>query len=158
MPQWYILKTKPKKEKEVLGQLSRAGFELFLPQIQGIHSPKPLFPSYLFIETDFQDPYRHRMVRYTRGVQRILGDMEGPQPVSVDIVETIRKQTRDGSLIERDLLLREGDTVRVKKGVLKDLIGMIEKRLPDSKRVQILFKWLSGTMRAKVKYTDLEKE
>ncbi len=155
---WYVLKTKPKKEKEVVNRLSTAGFTLFFPQIRGVMSPKPLFPNYLFIDTDFTDPHHHRMVRFTRGVQKILGDIEGPQPVASVLIETIRERTRDGSLVERDLLLREGDVVRVKKGILKDLVGIIEKKLSDSKRVQVLFKWLSTTMRVRLSYTELEKE
>ncbi len=158
MPGWYVLKTKPMKEKEVRKRLSLAGFEVFLPTIQGIHVPKPLFPSYLFVCTDFQDSHKHRLVRFTRGVQKILGDGEGPQAISASLVQTIREMTRDGELVERDLLLKEGDVVRVKKGFLKDLIGMIEKKLPDTKRVQILLKWVSGTMRTKIRYTDLERE
>ena len=158
MPHWYVLKTKPKKEKEVQHRLATAGFEMFFPQIMGLKSPKPLFPSYLFIRTDFSEPGCHRMVHFTRGVHRILGDADGPHPVSPSIVETIQERTRDGSLVERDLLLKEGDVVRVKKWVLKDLIGIIEKKLSDNQRVQILFKWISGTMRARIKYTDLEHD
>lgn len=154
---WYVIRTKPKKEKEVFGRLTHAGLELFFPQIQGINSPKPLFPRYLFVLWNAADPLRHRMIRFTRGVISILGNEEGPQPVSTGIVETIRERTRDGSLVERDLLMQTGDKVRVKKGLLQDLIGIIEKKVPDAKRVQILFKWLGGTMRAKLRYTDLDR-
>ena len=157
MLKWYVLKTKNKKEKEVVQRLQGVGFEIFFPTIQGLKSPKPLFPGYLFIQTDFGDTAQYQLVRYTHGIHQILGGGEGPQVVSPEIVEMIRSRTRNGSLIERDLLVRPGDPVRVKKGMLKDLIGIVEKNLPDSRRVQILFKWLSTTIRAKVKYTELER-
>lgn len=118
---------------------------------------KPLFPSYVFVNTDLQDPQRNRLVRFTRGVSRILGDEEGPRPVSEGIIETLRERTRDGFLIEQELLYKEGDEVRVKKGILMDLIGIIEKNIPDSGRVKILFKWLNGPMRAVLKCSELEK-
>lgn len=154
---WYVVKTKPKKEKDVLHQLERLPGEPFLPLIQGPVSPKPLFPSYLFARMNLGDPYLHRMVRYTKGVSRILGDSEGPQPVSDIIVETLREKCLRGSIIERDLLFKPGDQVRIKRGLLRDLIGMIDKGMSDSGRVKILFKWLNTTMSAVLKYTDLEK-
>lgn len=165
MDQWYVIKTKPKKERSVVIQLQGASFEVLLPQIRALGSHaadrpsslKPLFPAYLFVKTDFNDPYLHRMVRYTRGVSRILGDDEGPVPISESIVETLRERTKDGSVIEQDLLFREGDEVTVKRGILKDLRGIIEKNLSETGRVGILFKWLNNSVRATLRYTELEK-
>jgi transcription antitermination factor NusG len=157
MDHWYVIKSKPKKEKEVLEQLGRARYDLFFPSMRGPVSPKPLFPSYLFVRTDLENPYHHRMIRFTRGVSKILGDGEGPLPVADMIVEILRQQTKDGSLIEQELLYKEGDEVRVKRGILKDLAGIIEKNLPAAGRVKILFKWLNTSMRAVLRYTDLEK-
>lgn len=139
------------------GQLTRASFTVFLPKMLGEVSPKPLFPSYLFIYADFENQFIHRLVRYTRGVSHLLGDKEGPQPVDDLIVETLRERTRDGSLIEQELLLREGDSVRIKKGVLQDLIGIVEKNMIPSRRIKVLFKWLNGPMKAVLRYKDVEK-
>jgi transcriptional antiterminator RfaH len=157
MNQWYVIKSKPKQEKAVHGQLSRAGYEMFLPQIEGINAPKPLFPSYLFISADLEETAHHRLVRYTRGVSHILGDQRGPNPIASFVIEELKNRTRDGQLIEQELLFKEGDSVIVKRGLLKDLIGMIERHLPDQKRVEILFKWWSTSMRARLRYSDLEK-
>ncbi len=154
---WYVLQTKPKKEKDVESQLVKATYEVFLPKTQGLHTPIPLFPSYLFIRASFDVPHYLRMVRFTRGVRGILGDESGPQPLSSLIVEALREQTKDGSLIAEDLLFQEGDEVTVKKGILKDLKGMIQKNLPAQRRIKVLFKWLHGSIKADFKYTDLEK-
>jgi len=157
MDSWHVIKTKPKKEESVKSQLTKASFDIFLPKIKTFCSSKPLFPSYLFIRTNFEDAALHRLVRFTRGVSKILGDGEGPQPVSEVIINTLKERTSDGSLIEQNLLYKNGDSVLIKKGILKDLIGIIEKNMSDSGRVQVLFKWLSSQMRAILKYTDLEK-
>lgn len=163
---WYVIKTKPKKEESVSQRLQRASFEVFLPKLKFISHQKmatvnyllkPLFPSYLFIRANFKNPSIKRLVHFTRGVSRILGDKEGPQPVSKDIVELLQERTRDGSLIEQELLYKEGAIVRVKKGLLKDLVGIIEKNITDAGRVKILFKWLNGNMRAILRYSELEK-
>ncbi len=157
MNAWYVIRTKLKKEKEVINQLNRAHYELFFPQMNAVPSPKPLFPCYLFIRTDFTDPNHHRMVRYTRGVNRILGTGTDPAPVSDIVIETLKMKTENGLLREQELLFKEGDEVKVKKGILKDLQGMIEKNLPAAGRVKVLFKWLNVNMRATLKYTDLER-
>ncbi len=156
MTYWYVIKTKPKQEKAVFGQLSKAGYEIFLPQIEGVHAPKPLFPSYLFISARLENAEEYRLVKYTRGVNCVLGDSEGPSPISTLVVDELKCRTRDGQIVSPELLFQAGDTVRVRRGLLKDLIGMIERHYPEEKRVQILFKWWSTSMRAKLRYSDLE--
>lgn len=154
---WYVIKTKPKQEKAVRVQLARVGYELFLPEIQGVSCPKPLFPSYLFLRGDLMKAEDHRMVRYTRGVSRILGNESGPQPIDASVITALQERTSDGSLIEQELLFKAGDTVRVRRGLLKDLVGIIERHLPAEQRVQVLFKWWSTSMRARLKYTEVEQ-
>lgn len=158
MCHWYVIKTKPKKEKQVFQQLTQAHYELFLPCIEGIRVPIPLFPSYVFIQTDFENPSHYQLVRYTRGVSHILGDREKPISVSKIIVEALKEKTQDGCILDQNLIFKEGDEVTVKKGILKDLRGIIKKKLPATSRVRVLFKWLSGTIQADFKYADLEKE
>src|SRR5262245_53002412 len=117
MNHWYVIQTKPKKEEEVSRQLTRARCEVFVPKIKSLTSTKPLFPSYAFVKTNFRDPSRHRIVQFTRGVRKILGDVAGPQPISEQIVETLREKADGKTLLEQEILFREGDSVRVKKGI-----------------------------------------
>ncbi|QQR81423.1 MAG: hypothetical protein IPJ69_04700 [Deltaproteobacteria bacterium] len=153
---WYVIQTKPKKEGDVFAMLRRASFEIFLPQMKGVSSLKPLFPSYFFIHADLKEAQTHRLVHFTRGVRRILGDAEGPTPVADEVIATVKAVTKNGSVMERDLLFKEGDQVVVKKGILKDLQVIVEKKLSDQNRVLILYEWLNTTMRAKVEYKDIE--
>ncbi len=157
MARWYVIKTKPKQEKAVKAQLSDAGYDVFLPLIEGINTARPLFPSYLFICSDFEEAAPYRLVRYTRGVSVILGDSQGPRSIDSSIIAELKQMTSDGSLIEQSRLFSEGESVRVRRGILKDMIGIIERHLPGQKRVQILFKWWSTSMRAKLSSSDVEK-
>lgn len=157
MKHWYVIQTKPKKEETVSRQLAQAECEVFVPKMKSLTSTKPLFPSYAFVRTDLQDPSRIRMVQFTRGVRKILGDGIDPQPISDAIVETLREKADGSSLLEQETLFRDGDQVRVKKGILRDLVGIIEKNLPEKGRIKILFKWLRHDMRAVLKYTELER-
>lgn len=157
MKHWYVVQTKPKREEAVQLQLTRARYELFFPLMRAFDRVKPLFPSYLFIHANFADPNVHQLIRYTRGVNKILGDSVGPRPIPEDLVRTLMDQTRDGSLIEQVLLLHAGDVVTVRRGILKDLVGIIEKNMPEAGRVKVLFKWFRSSMRAVLRYTDLER-
>ena len=96
------------------------------------------------------------MVRYTRGVQKILGDEEGPHPVSGDIIDFIKNTTTSGDLVEQKLLLKEKTDVRVKKGLFKDLIGILETPVNDTGRVRVLFKILKSVVRVNLFCCDLE--
>ena len=154
---WYVIRTKPRCERHVLALLKRAGYKGFLPEIETVSSSAPLFPSYLFLCANLYDPAHHRLVRYTRGIRHILGDESGPLPIASEIIEELIQNTKDGLLNVQQLLFREGEVVRVKHGILKDLVGMVESHLSPDRRVEILFKWWSTTMRVKLPYTWLEK-
>ena len=157
---WYVVQTKPKKEGQVEGLLSQAGYNVLLPKLRqctitGV-SLRPLFPSYLFVHTDFCDSNHYRMVHFTRGVRKILGDDAGPLSVQGSIIETLQSTTRQNGILEESLLFPVGGSVRVRRGMLVDLIGMIEKKLPGTGRVRVLFRWLSGNFRAELSYGVLE--
>lgn len=154
---WYVVQTRPQKERVALGLLAQAGFQTFFPTIrlsrQGV---KPLFPRYFFLHSDLHDPRVHHTIRFTRGISRILSDRDGPLAVTEAIIETVRATTRDGTIVEQELLYQIGDRVRVKAGVLSDLIGVVEKNLSDEGRVQVLFSWLTRKIRARIDYRSLE--
>lgn len=154
---WYVLQTKPQKERVVVHLLQQAGYEVFCPTMMRAGRLIPLFPRYCFLRADIANPKHHQLVRYTRGVTRVLGDNRGPVSVKEEFVVTIRSGLGAKDILEHELLFKLGDTVRVKDGVLRDLTGIIEKNVSADGRVQILFKWLSRKMRAVISYRDLEK-
>lgn len=157
MMQWYVVQTKPKKEKDVEQQLKRAQFEAFHPMLKGWNQLKPLFPSYLFVKADLANSQTHRLVRFTRNVNRILGAQEQPVPVPGGLVEALMERSTIDGFVEQEMILKEGDSIRVKSGMLKDLIGMVERNISTAGRIKVLFKWLSGSFRAIVPYRDIER-
>ena len=101
-----------------------------------IQTIKPLFPNYLFAKLDLDPQYTK--VKWTRGVSRILGNREGPVPISEKVVQTIRERVGKDSLIELEEQIKEGDLVQVSSGPLKDLVGVFQKRMSGKDRVKIL--------------------
>ncbi len=156
-PGWYVLQTHPKKEAAVVRLLAGAGYEGFCPTMKrGSGCIVPLFPMYCFIRCDLRDAQHHHLIRYTRGVRRILGDQQGPIPVRSDFIDILQASMQHG-LIEQQLLYRAGDVVRVKSGMLRDLSGIVEKHTTEDGRVRVLFRWLARKIQATVDYRQLEK-
>ncbi len=144
MTSWYVIRTKTGDERRAEANLLNQEIETFLPLfknhyhrngriVQGI---KPLFPNYLFARLDLDLHYAK--VRWTRGVSRILGNREGPAPVSSVVVRTIRDRVGRDNLIELEDRVKEGDPVQIISGPLKDLIGVFQKKISGKDRVKIL--------------------
>lgn len=165
MNQWYVIQTKPLRENDVSLQLGRADFEVFNPKIKRFVAGavgqqtrlQPLFPSYVFINANFECGMTYQLVKYTRGVNRILGIGERPAPLPVDVVDIIRSRTaqNDGCIEEK--LYQKGDRIRVKRGLLKDLIGILERPVSAEGRVRVLLHIMQRQMRADVNCSDVER-
>ena len=153
--QWYAVYTKPKSEDAVAGSLENAGIEVFNPRlkqkkyVQGAYRNKisPLFPCYVFVK--FEPLTSAWMIKYTRGVRRIVGgDM--PWPVSDEIIDLIRAQEEDGIITIKPPQLKYGDSVAINDGPLSGLKGIFEKELNGQERVVLLLSAVEYQARAVV--------
>jgi transcription antitermination factor NusG len=143
MLRWYVLNTKPKKEAQVERLFSEGGFTVYCPKYRREKRVSPFFPGYAFIRFDF--PEQFQMVKFTRGVKRVVGTDDGPTPVPEELVQGIRARERDGLIVlERygeDPAV--GDEIEVVEGPLKGLKGIFRKECGDSERVMILLNYVS---------------
>lgn len=141
---WYVIQTKPKKEEEAESYLSTRGVEMFNPLMETFASRnggmnkelKPLFPGYIFGKFDLEQNYP--LVRWARGVKKILGFGSYPTPISEEIIEIIKGRTDSQGIVRVKYHFEPNDVVRVKTGPLKDLLGIFERWLSNSERVKIL--------------------
>lgn len=93
---WYVIRTKRGDEHRVEANLANQGIEVFLPLVevcQNNHGKmvwviKPLFPCYLFARLDLKIHYQK--VKFTRGVNKILGISDSAFPISDEVIETIK--------------------------------------------------------------------
>ena len=142
--QWFVIQTKPGNEQRANTNLLNQEIETFLPLYRGhqyrngklVQRIKPLFPSYLFAKLDLLPHYDR--VKWTRGVRKILGNREGPLPISENVIETIRERMGEDKFVKLDDELKEGDAVQITSGPLKDLMGVFQKKISDRGRVRIL--------------------
>ena len=141
---WFVVRTKAGDEHRANTNLLHQEVETFLPLFKNhyfrggrmIQTVKPLFPNYLFAKIDLDLQYAK--VKWTRGVSRILGNREGPVPISGIVVQTIQNRIGKDNLIELEEEMKEGDLVQVTSGPLKDLVGVFQKRMSGKDRVKIL--------------------
>ena len=141
---WYVIQTKPGNEHRVEMNLFHQEIEVFLPLLETfqyshakvLQKIKPLFSNYLFAKLDIDAHYYK--VKWTRGVNKILGSGVEPVPMSEKVIQTIRERTGKGNLVKMEEEWREGDPVRINSGPFKELIGVIQKKMSDSGRVRNL--------------------
>jgi transcriptional antiterminator RfaH len=142
---WYAIQTKPCREDLAAINLERLGLELFLPKVKlqefGWGVPrvitKPLFPGYLFAKFCPLN-YLH-LVRYARGVRRVVSAGEVILPVDEQIIRTIQSRIREDLFMRlRPSPFHAGDLVKVQEGSLQGLSGIFERELDDRERVVIL--------------------
>ena len=143
MKKWYILNTRPKKEFQVERLFQQGGFEVYNPKYMSDNRIHTFFSGYQFIL--FDHPAQYKMVKYTRGVKRIVGNDEGPIPISEDIIDAVRSREIDGFIeLEKYGSLPEvGDKIEVAEGALKGLRGIFTKEVSGSDRVLILLNFVS---------------
>jgi transcription antitermination factor NusG len=160
---WYVIQTKPKKEDEAKSYLSTKGVEVFNPLMENFllrngrmnKELKPLFQGYIFGKFDLDQNYP--LVRWAKGVKKVLGFGEYPTPISEEVVEIIRERTDTHGVVRLKYHFQANDVIRIKTGPLKDLLGIFERWMPDGERVRILLNLIGYQPVAEIHYSMIEK-
>lgn len=143
MIDWFVLNTKPKKEFHVEKIFKEAGFKIYNPKYSQENRIMPFFSGYEFIQ--FDHPSQYRLVKYTRGVKKVIGNEGGPIPIPASVIQEIKAREMNG-LIELDKYGLEpevGDEIQIMEGPLKGLKGIFKKELTQKERVLILLNYVS---------------
>lgn len=143
---WYLLYTKPKSEDLLADKLAEKGFEVLNPRLverkyvrrKLTDVVSPLFPCYIFVRFDILKSFR--LIKYTRGVRRVVGTGDFPSVVPDEIVEAIRARTIDGPVTIKPRSFAPGEEVLIKGGQLEGLTAVFEKELSGLERVSVLLK------------------
>jgi transcriptional antiterminator RfaH len=144
MANWYLVRTKPGKERWVSDQLSTIVEEVFLPMLQAPSarggrmalSITPLFPCYLFAR--FELELRYFEIKYMAGVQGIVSAGADPLTVPLAVVDEIKRRTVDGLVRIEPRPFAGGERVRVVEGPFRGFEAIFERYLSGAERVAIL--------------------
>jgi transcription antitermination factor NusG len=160
---WYVIQTKPKKELEAESYLSAKGVEIFSPLMEtfalrngGMKKElRALFPGYIFGKFDLEQNYP--LVRWARGVRKVLGFGGYPTPISEEVVTTIKERTDAQGIMRAKHHFEPNDVVRIKTGPLRDLLGVFERWVSDNERVRILLSLIGYQPVVEMHYSMIEK-
>jgi len=141
---WFVIHTKPRDEHRVKNHFEGMEIETVLPLCENYRYSHgkmyqvstPLFPNYLFAKLDLERHYYK--VKWTRGVNRILGIGNEPTPISEMVIQVLRERMGEDDTVKLLEDFQEGDLVQITSGPFKDFIGVFQKRLSSGERVRIL--------------------
>jgi transcription antitermination factor NusG len=130
---WCAVYTRHQHEKSVSEMLQAKGFEVFLPLYESMRKWKdrrkllslPLFPGYVFVRGV---PERRLPILATPGVHMIINRGERIATIPDTEIDAIRR-TIDGRFkIEPHPFLRCGERVRVVRGSLEGVEGVLTRK------------------------------
>ena len=166
-PAWYVVQVKRYEEQRVVRYLTMKSIPTFLPLIEsvrrraGIHGLdrlEPLFSGYLFVRMQAIDVNSSlwNLLRWTPGVQRILGTEGMPVPMPTDVIEAIQARIRELGFVRPGIRYTMGARVRIRSGPLAGLAGIFDRPMSRRGRVRVLLELLGQLRRAEVDELDLE--
>ncbi len=156
---WYAIYTCANHEKRVADQFARRNVEHFLPQYESVRRWKdrkvrlhlPLFPGYLFAHVAVQERLR---VLQVPGVVRLVGFNGSPAPMPEEDMNRIHEFLGQGWRAEPHPYLQVGRRVRVVRGPLTGMEGIVARRKNRS-RLVLSFDVIERSMAVEMDEGDL---
>lgn len=143
---WYLVYSKPKGEMTAHENLSRQGYETYLPLIsiskrrRGRYTTiiEPMFSRYLFIQlsqiTDNWAP-----IRSTLGVSAMVRFSGYPAKVPMELINTLMKNEDESGLHRiHSTELKEGNSVQVLEGPFTGYQGIYQAQTSTDRAVILL--------------------
>jgi len=130
---WYAVSVRPRHEKLTARHLEYQGLNCFLPLYRSVRRWKDrrkeldmaLFPGYLFVNVRARD---HLDVLRTPGVLRFVTFQGQPAPVSDSEIRALESSMSAGLRPQPHPYLHQGRRVRVIRGPLVDVEGIMIRR------------------------------
>lgn len=130
MSNWFALRVRPKHEKTVATNLSRLGFDEYVPlqKVRRLWSDRvkvleaPLFPGYIFCRFAYADRMR---VLSSPGVESIVGFGKTEVPVEDSEIDAVRTLVATGKPLAHLPFLRIGQRVLIERGPLAGIRGVV---------------------------------
>ena len=146
---WYLVRTKPRKERWVCDQLGGRVDEVFLPMLRTWRRQRgkmaeacgPLFPCYLFARFDLGLKYFE--VKYMAGVHGLVSAGSEPLAVPNQIVDEIKARGSGGIVEIVPRPLSRGQAVTVTQGPFQGLEAVFERYLAGTARVAVLLETIA---------------
>lgn len=151
LAQWYLIRTKPGKERWVRDQLLSTLPDVFLPMLRArmprwgrlAVSVAPLFPCYVFARFDLS--VRYFDIKYLPGVQGLVSAGTDPLIVPETIVQEIKLRGVNDVVEIHEKPFDNGQVVRVVEGPFRGFEAIFDRYLSGAERVAILLNTIQTT-------------
>jgi transcriptional antiterminator RfaH len=149
MLNWYVMHSKPQKERWLYDQLSTLEIETYYPCLHVrngnyfSHTSKPYFPGYLFVNVDLETTGKS-VLKWIPGSLGLVSFGDEPACVPDGLLQRIRHCVDEINSTGSKMLesLKPGDGVVIHSGPFAGHDAIFCTRLRDSERVQVLLKVL----------------
>ena len=148
--QWYVLRSKPRKETSLSLYAQSQGYEVFYPSIPvkpvnpRASKIQPYFPGYMFVHANLTESgdSAFRWMPLSQGLVHVGGE---PAPIGASIITALRRRLEEIQMaggLQIDGLKR-GDPVLVCEGSFEGYEGIFDAELSGSHRVRILLRMVN---------------
>ncbi len=154
---WYAVRTKPRQEERAVENLTSWGVATLAPRLEGSNGRRDshLFPGYIFARFDGLSMLHN--IHFTRGVAYVVSFGGIPAPISDEMIGEIYARMDENGVIRNTSALNPGDEVVIQSGLLRNFVGVFEREVPGTKRVQILLHTLAYSARVEVSRLEVAK-
>lgn len=178
---WYFVRCQSGREDSVRKQLETrlkvAGLQDLVPQVLVPFErvtdlkngkkrvvTKKLYPGYLMVQADLEDPQDSRVLqarstmRDTPGFGDFLGSKEGgPTPLTESQVTGILSRMSDSEQRPQvNISLRKGDMVKIKSGAFDGFDGQVDEINPDKGIVKVIVTIFGRPTPVELEYWEVE--
>jgi transcription antitermination factor NusG len=162
-PKWHVLRTRSNCEQRVYDHVAAKGYEVFLPRVgawsmRGRHRhlvQVPMFPGYLFLH-HHMDKSSYIEVRMSIGLVSILGERWDRLEVVPDSeIAAIQQALRSSLPVFPHPYIREGQRVRITRGPLVDVEGIVVRGNPNKGLLVISINMLRRSVAVELDCTSL---
>jgi transcriptional antiterminator RfaH len=159
--EWFILKFKSNSHHLAAKNLTRQGFEIFLPLhdttsrrlSRFVNTSKPLFPGYMFIRFDRAESEWHK-INNTYSVSRLITFNSILKSIPTTFVDSLMMRYDLSGKLLPIKKLKKGDHVTVLKGPFANFIATVEKYEADQ-RIWVLMDLMGGKTKIQTQSDNL---
>lgn len=162
---WYVLHSKPHKERQLNAFLESQGIETFYPTLNvkpvnpRASKIRPYFPRYLFIHVNLET-IEVRTIKWAPGAVRLVEFGGHPAAVPDNLIYQLRNRLQSieaagGLFLEG---IQRGDPVRIINGPLTGYDAIFDARLDGTERVKVLLDMLGRQVYATLNVNAIEKQ
>ncbi|MBI5537939.1 MAG: hypothetical protein HY898_34775 [Deltaproteobacteria bacterium] len=161
---WWAINTRANFERTVEEQLVGRSLPAFLPTYRTFSTRKdrkkivtlPLFRGYLFAHVDLSVFETRVAILRARGVAKIVGGPDGPEPVPDEQIETVTRLCASDRLLEPWGKIEVGKRVRIVSGGLTGVTGVVVDIKGKNKKIICNVELLGRAVATELRPEDIE--